>query len=460
MTKKIVAVQGLGFVGAVMSLVVANNDDDLYDVIGIDLPKNQEVVDKLNQGVFPIVSSDEKIDTYLANARRRGNFRATTDSSIYKHADVIIVDINLDVEKGVSDDLSANNYNVSLDGFKKAMETIAGLCKEDVLLLVETTVPPGTCSKIIKPIFKKIFDKRGLMHSFKIAHSYERVMPGPGYVDSIKNFYRVYSGIDVRSADAAEAFLKTIISTEKYPLTRLENTNSTEIAKVLENSFRAMNIAFIQEWTEFAEVSGVCLHEVVDAIRLRPTHRNMMKPGLGVGGYCLTKDPLLASWSSQYLFNSTKLTQSEKAVSINDNMPFHTMKIINELFDGNLNKKRILILGVSYLSNVGDTRFSPVKIIYDNLISSNSIVTLHDPFVPYWEEAIIYTQDDVQILNNGYDIILIGCPHSYYVESELLKKLLDANESLHIVDPYAVLDAKLIDNKMNHKLKVIGRGNG
>jgi UDP-N-acetyl-D-mannosaminuronate dehydrogenase len=122
-------------------------------------------------------------------------------------------------------------------------------------------------------------------------------MPGPEYIESIRSFPRVYSGIDARSAGDIEPFLKTIIDTEACELTRLENTNATEMAKVLENSYRAMNIAFAVEWSRFAEEAGVNLYEIVNAIRIRKTHSNLMYPGIGVGGYCLTKDPLLASWA-------------------------------------------------------------------------------------------------------------------------------------------------------------------
>ncbi|MBO6649886.1 MAG: hypothetical protein JJ927_02565, partial [Balneola sp.] len=297
--KKVVVVQGLGFVGAVMSIVVANSDANEYAVIGVDLPNRKPVIDTLNNGEFPIHSTDAKVYEYFENARKRNTFYATSDNYAYTKADVVIVDINLDVAKEVGVDKKLEGYSVNMDGFKAAMHTIASRCKEDVLILVETTVPPGTSQKIVRPIFEEEFEKRGLAPTFKIGHSYERVMPGPGYVDSIKNFYRVFSGINEESADAVEKFLHTIITTDEYPLTRLGNTNATEMSKVLENSFRAMNIAFIQEWTEFAESAGVNLYEVVNAIRMRPTHQNIMRPGLGVGGYCLTKDPLLASWASQ-----------------------------------------------------------------------------------------------------------------------------------------------------------------
>ena len=150
-------------------------------------------------------------------------------------------------------------------------------------------MPPGTCEKIIKPIIKDEFNRRNLDYEkIYIAHSYERVMPGPNYIDSIQNFYRVYSGVNEKVLIMLK-IPETIISTEKFPLM---STNATEMAKVLENSFRAMNIAFIVEWSRFAEEAKVNLYEVINAIRMRPTHKNIMLPGIGVGGYCLTKDPV------------------------------------------------------------------------------------------------------------------------------------------------------------------------
>lgn len=454
--KPVIAVQGLGFVGAVMSLVVANSDTD-YAVVGIDLPKNKDVIDGLNQGKFPIESSDPKVYEYFQKAREKGNFYATSDISVYAHADVVIVDINLDVQKGEPDTAKGNDYSVNLNGFKAAMKSIAERCKPDVLLLVETTVPPGTCQKIVKPIFEEEFDKRNLTHTFKIGHSYERVMPGPGYVDSIKNFYRVFAGINNESAEAVEAFLKTIISTEQYPLTRLGNTNATEMAKVLENSFRAMNIAFIQEWTEFAEVAGVDLYEVVSAIRMRPTHKNIMRPGLGVGGYCLTKDPLLASWASQYLFDAHKLPQSEQAVAINDRMPLHSIKVLEQEVE-NLAEKSILFLGISYLQNVGDTRYTPVQPVYQHLMQKGVSVTLHDPYVPFWEEEEVETADLQKVLNGKWDILFLGTPHDKYLKEGLLEQILAQTDTMLVLDSHGAIPDHLRRAFYHHSYKVIGRG--
>ena len=392
--KYIVVVQGLGFVGAAMAVVVANSVKEEYAVIGIDLPSKLKLIDELNMGKFPIECTDKKIYEYFNNSIEKKTFYATTDIYAYSKADIIVVDINLDVIKKLNSKKQSDFYEVNLKPFKLAIKTIAENCKNDVLVLIETTVPPGTCERIVKPIFKEIFDSRGLEHNYKIGHSFERVMPGPGYVDSIQNFYRVYSGVDNKSTKAVEKFLKSIITTDKYPLTKLGSTNASEMCKVLENSFRAMNIAFIQEWTEFAESAGVNLYEVIESIRMRPTHKNIMKPGLGVGGYCLTKDPLLASWASQEWFNSVKLKQSEEAVSINDKMPLHTYEIIKKYFNKDLEGKRILILGISYLQNVGDTRYTPVEILYNKLLDDGVSIVLHDPFVSFWKEK------NVEIINN------------------------------------------------------------
>lgn len=454
----VVVVQGLGFVGAVMSLVVANSDNE-YQVIGVDLPSNRDTIEKLNKGIFPIESSDPKVEEYFKRAIKKGNFRATSDVCVYAEADVVIVDINLDVQKGKEDFSKGNNYSVDLTGFKNAIRTIAELCKEDVLVLVETTVPPGACEKIVKPIFDEEFNKRCLKHHYKIGHSYERVMPGPNYIDSIKNFYRVYSGIDEKSADAVETFLKTIISTDQYPLTRLGNTTATEMAKVLENSFRAMNIAFIQEWSEFAETARVNLFEVIDAIRMRPTHRNIMRPGLGVGGYCLTKDPLLASWASQYLFDSNKLQQSEKAVAINDAMPDHSYKLIVTHFNGELQNKHILLLGISYLQDVGDTRFTPVESVYKKLREQQAIIDLHDPYLEEWKEYCVQTLSKDRILENLYDGIIIGTPHSLYFKGNFLEQLLERHQKpIAIFDPHGAIPLVLRKKFNQHIFIITGRG--
>ena len=342
--KKIIVVQGLGFVGAVMSLVCANSVSEDYAVIGIDLAKKNTYwkIKSINDGVFPLIADDPKIAEFFENTRKKGNFLATYDPVAYKYASVIVVDINLDVEKQSNEKGVLKDFDVNLMGFSAAIRSIGRNCKSDVLILVETTVPPGTCENVVKPIIEEELVKRGLsLKDYKLGHSYERVMPGPQYIDSIREFPRVYAGIDEVSATAVKEFLQTIIDTSKCNLTRLEHTNATEMAKVLENSYRAMNIAFAVEWSRFAEEAGVDLYGIVNAIRARPTHANLMYPGIGVGGYCLTKDPLLASWAKKTVFGSGfPLEMSIKGVSINDQMPSFAHRRLGQVFGDLLNARK------------------------------------------------------------------------------------------------------------------------
>ena len=159
--KKVVVVQGLGFVGAVMSLVCANALTEDYAVLGVDLPNEQSLkkINQLNSGIFPLESSDPKIQEFFKNALEKKNFYATFDEYAYSKADVIIVDINLDVEKKSSESGSLISFDVTLLPFKKAINSIATNCKEEVLILVETTVPPGTCEKIVYPIIKMFLNQ-------------------------------------------------------------------------------------------------------------------------------------------------------------------------------------------------------------------------------------------------------------------------------------------------------------
>ena len=190
--KPVIVVQGLGFVGAVMSLVCANSQSTNYAVIGVDLatPESQRKIDLLNSGTFPLDAEDPKINEYFLSCRQNKNFYATNDINSYSFADIVIVDVNLDVDKVANNDRSLESYDVNLSSFESAIRVIGQNCKDDVLVLVETTVPPGTTINLVKPIIFEEISKRGLSTSkTKIAHSYERCfMPGPDYIDSIQNY--------------------------------------------------------------------------------------------------------------------------------------------------------------------------------------------------------------------------------------------------------------------------------
>jgi nucleotide sugar dehydrogenase len=263
-----------------------------------------------------------------------------------------------------------------------------------------------------------------------------------------------------KSANAAEDFLRTIINTEKCSLTRLNSPNATEMAKVLENSYRAMNIAFMVEWSRFAEEAEVDLYAVVNAIRERPTHANLMFPGIGVGGYCLTKDPLLASWSRQNLFDGdAPLIQSEQSVKTNDKMPAFAFDFLKHHYDGNIKDAKVLLLGVSYRGEVGDTRSTPVDLLYDCLAQARANIFLHDPYVPYWEEKELTVEQSIETaLDNDVDIIIISTGHQLYKNHEVLKKI-EKKKGIFIYDTIGLYSAEeIVQLRQNNIVKVLGRG--
>ena len=216
--------------------------------------------------------------------------------------------------------------------------------------------------------------------------------------------------------------MESIISTEKYPLTRLEKTTATETAKVLENSYRAATIAFIEEWGRFAEAVGIDLFEVIDAIRMRPTHSNIRQPGFGVGGYCLTKDPYFAPLAAKELYGlkNMEFPFSTKAVETNNAMPLVSLNKVDTLLGGNLAGKKILILGVSYRQDIGDTRYSPAEIFVREAEKRGAEIVCQDPLVKYWKEM------DRAVLNEipdfvDYNAVVFTVQHKQYLEIDFKK---------------------------------------
>lgn len=459
--RKVVCIQGLGFVGAAMALAVANAKDakgqPLYNVIGVDVPNEagHRKVMSINNGEFPFENNDRKIQQAQKEAFVNGNIWAVADDRVFALADIVVVDINLDIKYGEKDEPI-----LDLVLFKEAMRTLGSYIKEGTLVIVETTVPPGTCEKIVKPIIVNEFIRRGLnSDKVLIAHSYERVMPGENYFDSIVNFWRVYSGINKESADQCQTFLENVIRTDKYPLVRLQGTTSTEIAKVLENSYRAVNIAFMEEWGRFAEEIGVDLFEIIDAVRMRPTHSNMRQPGFGVGGYCLTKDPYFAPLAAKEIFklDGMEFVFSTNAVRINNVMPLVSLNKIEKLLGNNLKGKNLLVLGVSYRQDVGDTRYSPTEIFVREALERGARVVCQDPLVSDWIEM------NLPVLSKmpdfcGFDAIVFTVQHKEYLDIDFQK--VDLDDGTLIFDANCVLEKEqrqAIKNRERIILASIGR---
>ena len=457
---KNIVIQGLGFVGSAMAVAIASsldgNGKSLFHVIGVDR-KNQlglERIKSINSGSFPFNTNDDKLTSELKKSIERGNLKATDNTNVYATADIVLVSINCDliIQNGLE--------KIALDNFTDSIREIAENISENTLVIVESTVPPGTCERIVYPLFIDIFKKRKLnLNKFYLAHSYERVMPGNEYFDSIINYWRVYAGINKESAEKCEDFLSKIINTADYPLAHLSNTTASETGKLLENSYRAVNIAFIEEWGRFAEDTGVDLYEVINAIRIRPTHSNIRQPGFGVGGYCLTKDPLFAKIAAKDILklNGHEFPFSTKALDVNAKMPLVTLNKLKDYFDDDLNGKKILLMGVTYRQDVGDTRFSPSEIFVKEARLCGAEIIAHDPLVDYWNELNMDIKTELPD-STDYDAIVFAVPHKEYADINLNKWIIQ-NGTL-LFDANNVLTKKQVSEIRRNKLKYMSIGRG
>ena len=468
--RKIVAVQGLGFVGCVMATVVADATDKdgnpYYFVHGHQRASKRSYwkVPVINSGVPPVASSDPEVpQIFHRTVMEKKNFRATSEESVYGLVDIVVVDIQLDATKPSFGE--AEKGYCDLLAFREGIRTLGQHIRPDCLVLVETTVPPGTCEKVVKPILEEEFTKRGIDVAANpplVAHSYERVMPGAKYVASIRDFWRVFSGVNEKSIELCREFLSNCLNVEEYPLTQLDSTNASELAKTMENTYRAVNIALTLEWARFAEQIGVDIFKVREAIRKRKgTHDNLLRPSLGVGGYCLTKDPVLANWAMQTLFGlEGSLEMAIRSVNINDTMPLHTIEIIKREFES-LSNLKVAVLGVSYLENVGDTRHSPSKTLVEFLRKEFATALTHDPYVEAWPELDeSKVESDLNAVLPGADVVIFAVGHDQYKGLKPAEVVAMCGTKPLIVDCSNFLsDATIAEyKKLGCKVRGVGKG--
>ncbi len=465
---QIVVVQGLGFVGTAVAAAISAATDAAssprFFVIGVDLcsERNRPRIEAFNRGESPIRSPDPDLSRLIRESvLLRRNLCATSVEEAYTLADVIVVDVQLDVKDRTAK--SSSKIEIVRKTYEAALRTIGERMKPDALVVIETTVPMGTTEKIVRPILEKARKARGFTQPLLLAHAYERVMPGPNYVKSIRQFWRTFSGVDALSARKAREFLESFIDTKNHPLTELSNPTSSELAKLLENSYRAANIAFIHEWTLLAEQIGVNLFEVIRSIRVRKgTHDNIREPGFGVGGYCLTKDSLLAQWGATHLFKTKAVLDTTlRALKMNYGMPLHTLSLLKELFPKGLRRKTIGVCGISYLPELDDTRNSPSELFVDALKKEGAIVLAHDPFVTEWRERPkVERCSELTELIRACDGIVFTTPHQAYLQLSTETLIQNRHTPLAIVDAQNIIsDEKAAAcHQAGHCILGVGKG--
>ncbi len=394
--REIVVVMGVGFVGAVMAAIVADTENEAGDptkfVIGMQRPSTRSFwkIPLLNRGVSPVKAEDPEVGPLIARCvKEKKTLIATYTYEVLSVADVVVVDVQCDYVKESLGEVRTGDTDMA--ALENSLAVIAEHISPEALVLIETTVAPGTTEQVAYPIMKKIFKKRGITTDPLLAHSYERVMPGKNYVSSIRDFWRVCSGINETAKQKVVQFLNEVLNTDDYPLTIMDRPIESETAKIIENSYRATILAFLDEWSLFSERNGVDLIKVIDAIKKRPTHDNMIFPGPGIGGYCLPKDGGLGMWAYKHIlgFEDDIFKITPQAIDINDTRGLHAAQLTRDALRNMglpIAAADILVLGAAYREDVGDTRYSGSEIIIRKLAEMGAEIKVHDPYVDHWWE--------------------------------------------------------------------------
>ena len=467
--REVVAVLGLGVVGTAVAATLARArraGRRGFFVIGVerDSEAGRRKLEAIERGEAPVQVGTAELARILEEAALEPRSLAcTVDLGALEAADVIVCCTGLELrrEPGQTEQLEC-----PVEEHGESLRAVGQNMRPGTLVLIESTVPLGACEHVLYPALVAGQRERGVdVEAWRprMAYCYERVMPGPRYLDSVAHIRRSYAGIDAESADRAQEFLEKFVDVERYPLWRHASMRAAELAKLMENAYRAANIAFIEEWAELAEDAGIDLFDVIESIRVRRgTHDNMMRPGLGVGGQCVTKDALLARYGARELLGiDARLPFSSLAILTNERMPLRAVDWFREHSGGALAGRRALLLGVTYLPGVADTRSSPTEIVARALLAEGVEVTAFDPLVPAWEELpdvpVLTAPADIE---GPFELAVVCLPDPEYTGwlPALLSRTLTAGAL--VVDPWNTLGSELGAElgARGVTVKVYGRG--
>ena len=528
--REIVVVMGVGFVGAVMAGIVADavrkpaapqaapkdptrgvahanrrprqtaHLEDLPPglapgapakfVIGMQRPSPRSYwkIPYLNRGIAPVEAEDPEVAPLIARCvLEKKTLTATYTYEALTLADCVVVDVQCDYFKETLGNCRQGRAEIA--ALEESLHVIGERIPPDCLVLIETTVPPGTTEYVAYPILKKAFERRGLAAEPLLAHSYERVMPGREYVASIRDFWRVCSGVNAASRARVAAFLSEVLNVETFPLTVLDRPIESETCKIVENAYRATILAFLDEWSLFAERNGVDLMKVIQAIKVRPTHSNMIFPGPGIGGYCLPKDGGLGVWAYRHLmgFEDDIFKITPMAIDINDTRALHAAELVRDALR-NMGKivaaAKVVILGASYREDVGDTRYSGSEALVRKLAEMGAEIGVHDPYVKHWwelekqdtypapghswarffrnQESLtdLRIEPDLAVALKGADAVVLAVRHAAYRTLDPVKIVKMAGRPVAVIDCFGLLDDAAIRRyfELGCEVKGLGRG--
>ena len=373
-----VAVIGQGYVGLPLSLAAANAG---HNVIGVDIDLNR--IELLNSGISPIedISSDQVLKMLSEK-----KYIATNSFESVIDCDVICICVPTPLGEDRRPDLGP---------LEQALTEVGKYLQEKTLVIVESTIQPGTTRNILIPILERV---SGLSRDkFFTAYSPERIDPRNSQWN-ITNTPKLVAGFNEPSADKASDFYRSFVD-------RIEVIGSLEVAetaKLLENSFRLINISFINELAIFCQKLGINILDVVNAAATKPYGFMPFYPGIGIGGHCIPVDPLYLSQKAREIGVSSKLI--DLADEINLNMPKYFVNRAEDKF-GTLKDKRVIVIGVAYKPNVADVRETPVEALILGLRQKGAIVVWNDDLVKEWKG------EKSTALSEGFDLAVLATFH-------------------------------------------------
>lgn len=444
----------------------------------------------LNRGESPVKAEDPEVEVLISRCVKESKtLIATYNSDCLQLADTVIVDVQCDYLKQDLGNMRSGEADMA--ALEATVRTIGEKIAPHCMVLIETTVAPGTTEFVAWPIMKKAFAQRGISSEPILAHSFERVMPGKEYVASIRDFWRVCAGCNDEARTRVEKFLHEVLNTKKFPLTVMDRPIESETTKIVENSYRATILAFLNEWSMFAERNGVDLIKVINAIKMRPTHSNIIFPGPGVGGYCLPKDGGLGYWAYRHILGfedgDSIFRITPTAIDTNDTRALHVAELVRDALRNMgryIASAEVLLCGASYRQDVGDTRYSGSEMVVRKLAEMGAEVKVHDPYVEHWyefesqdtypaeghswsrffrnQEELVNIKPSKDLPNSlkGAEALVLAVPHKDYLNLDPDQVVAWAEGPIAVIDCFGILSDKTIARyfELGCEVKALGRG--
>ena len=388
-------VVGLGYVGLPLAVEAATSS---LKVIGFDI--NSERVEMINNGHSPIedISNDE-----LSQSLQ--NFHSTTESKQLSQCRNIVISVPTPL----------TDYQPDLSYVVNAAKTVGENLVKNQVVILESTTYPGTTLEVLIPNLEKMSGlKAG--EDFFVGYSPERIDPG-NKVWKFKNTPKVISGINDVSSEKIQSFYESIIDETVL----VKGTKEAEMVKLLENTYRHVNIALINELAILCKMLDIDIWEVVNAAKTKPFGFESFKPGPGVGGHCIPVDPEYLSFKTRQIGKPVRFV--ELAQEINNSMPLYVVNQVNEILNKNkiiLNSSKILLMGVAYKKDISDMRESPAIDIAELLLDKDVDISYYDPYVEEFKVSghIVNREVDTNSFKD-YDMLLVLTPHSNFAQLDL-----------------------------------------